>query len=321
MNYLFFDIECACVYKEVAKICAFGYCLCDEKFNIIKKEDILINPNGKFHLTAHGGDGIVLPYDYDEFKKHPDFASFYDEIKNLLEDKNNLSIGHAAVNDVRYLNLETKRYKLPSFNFRFFDTQIIYMTMSKTFDRQAGLDKLTELFKIEFKAHCAADDAYATMRVAQAMCEENNCSLLELLKKYEINFGEIKDYNFKNCSSKESEEYHAKRAKEKEKREEIRADFNNFVCRSKIRSETRELYGVRYNFARSIEENLSLSKRLIKEIWRRGGRYSLRLNGATIYISDSNDENVRALAAKKMQEEGLIKIIDLQTLYTTLGLE
>ena len=42
MNYVFFDIECACVYKDVAKICVFGYCICDEKFNILKKEDILI---------------------------------------------------------------------------------------------------------------------------------------------------------------------------------------------------------------------------------------------------------------------------------------
>lgn len=73
MNYVFFDIECACVYKDVAKICVFGYCICDEKFNILKKEDILINPNGKFHLTAHGGDGIVLPYNYEDFKKYPDF--------------------------------------------------------------------------------------------------------------------------------------------------------------------------------------------------------------------------------------------------------
>ena len=52
MKYLFFDIECAGVFKNVAKICAFGYCLTDEKFNILEKEDILINPQGGFHLTV-----------------------------------------------------------------------------------------------------------------------------------------------------------------------------------------------------------------------------------------------------------------------------
>ena len=118
MKYVFFDIECACVYKNVAKICVFGYCVADEQFNILEKQDILINPNGKFHLTDHGGDGIVLPYDYDDFKKYPDFKKFYPRIKELLEGGDRLVFGHAAVNDVKYLNLETKRYKLPSFSFR-----------------------------------------------------------------------------------------------------------------------------------------------------------------------------------------------------------
>ena len=48
-RYLFFDIECACVFKDTAKICAFGYRLTDEHFNILEKEDILINPKVKFH--------------------------------------------------------------------------------------------------------------------------------------------------------------------------------------------------------------------------------------------------------------------------------
>ena len=179
MEYVFFDIECACVYKNVAKICVFGYCVADENFNILRKEDILINPNGKFHLTDRGGDGIVLPYDYDDFKKYPDFKAFYPKIKQLLEGEDKLVFGHAAVNDVKYLNLETKRYKLPSFAFQFADTQVLYMAMTETFDRQAGLESLTQIFEIDYTPHCAADDAYATMRIAQAMCERDGCTLPE----------------------------------------------------------------------------------------------------------------------------------------------
>ena len=64
MKYVFFDIECACVYKCVAKICAFGYVVTDENYNVLAKEDILVNPKGKFHLTdRNGGQGIVLPYE------------------------------------------------------------------------------------------------------------------------------------------------------------------------------------------------------------------------------------------------------------------
>ena len=86
MNLVFFDIECAGVHKTYAKICAFGYVMCDEKFNIIEKRDILINPKGRFELTDRRGDkGIVLPYNYDEFKNYPKFSAVYPEIKASLE--------------------------------------------------------------------------------------------------------------------------------------------------------------------------------------------------------------------------------------------
>ena len=48
---------------------SFGYVLTDEKFNVLEREDILLNPKGKFHLTDRKGRaGLVLPYDYEDFK-------------------------------------------------------------------------------------------------------------------------------------------------------------------------------------------------------------------------------------------------------------
>ena len=94
MNLVFFDIECASVNKNSAKICAFGYVVCDENFNIVKKEDILINPRGKFRLTDRSGDkGLILPYSYGDFKNYPPFTKIYPQIKSLLEDE----IGRAHV--------------------------------------------------------------------------------------------------------------------------------------------------------------------------------------------------------------------------------
>ena len=76
MKYVFFDIECACVYKSVAKICAFGYVVTDGEFCVLEREDILIDPKGKFHLTDRKGrEGIVLPYAYEDFKKYPPFKA------------------------------------------------------------------------------------------------------------------------------------------------------------------------------------------------------------------------------------------------------
>ena len=118
MKYVFFDIECACVYKSVAKICVFGYVVADEAFRVLEREDILLNPRGKFHLTDRKGrEGLVLPYVYEDFKKYPAFPAAYARIKALLENKDHVVLGHATLNDVNYLNLETRRYQLPSLSF------------------------------------------------------------------------------------------------------------------------------------------------------------------------------------------------------------
>ena len=312
MEYVFFDIECACVYKNVAKICVFGYCVADENFNIIKKEDILINPNGKFHLTDRGGDGIVLPYDYEDFKKYPDFKKFYPRIRELLEGEDKTVFGHAAINDVKYLNLETKRYRLPSFRFRFADTQVLYMAMTETFDRQAGLESLTQIFEIDYTPHCAADDAYATMRIAQEMCEKENCTLPELLEKYGIRFGRIENYQFSNCSSRRRSDYLKEKSRLKRERGEKRTKFNDFVYGYRVRPQSDEFRGRRFSFSRSIEEELPLAKRLVKEIVRRGGKYSLKLSGCNTFVEEEGDESVRCEAAHKLQSEG--KISDIFTL-------
>ena len=312
MKYVFFDIECACVYKNVAKICVFGYCIADEQFHILEKEDILINPNGKFHLTDHGGDGIVLPYDYNDFKKYPDFKKFYPRIKALLEGEDRMVFGHAAINDVKYLNLETKRYRLPSFSFRFADTQVLYMAMTETFDRQAGLESLTQIFEIDYTPHCAADDAYATMRIAQEMCVKENCTLPELLEKFSIRFGKIGNYQFNNCSSNRRTEYLREKKLIKRERGEKRARFNDFVYGYRVRPQSDEWRGKRFSFSRSIEEELPLAKSLVREIVRRGGRYSLKLSGCNTFVEEAGDDSVRCGAAHKLLEEG--KIAEIFTL-------
>ena len=165
MKYLFFDIECSVVSKFVAKICAFGYCLTDEKFNILEKEDILINPQGGFHLTDRKGtQGLVLPYEYSSFKSYPTFLEKADKIYALLEDKDTLVAGHATMNDVKYLNFESKRFQLRSFAFEFADTQFVYMNRVGEFSRQFGLGSIAQELGVEFTAHRAVDDAYATMK-------------------------------------------------------------------------------------------------------------------------------------------------------------
>lgn len=316
MNLVFFDIECASVYKTTAKICAFGYVVCDEKFNISVKEDILINPKGKFHLTDGRGErGLVLPYEYGEFKNYPAFPSVYPKIKNLLEDKNNLVIGHSTMNDVKYLDLETNRFRLPSFDFEFSDSQLMYMTAVNDFSRQFGLEYITKDLNVEFTPHRAADDAYATMKIVEAMCRREGLTCAELIKKLRITNGRISGHKITKPTSKGYARYCSEREERKRERAESRTRFYVFLSRCKAKK-SGKLKGCVFNFSRNIEDDVDISLGLVASVYEQGARYSQKLSECNVYVCEENDSTVRTQNAKRIEE---LKIIDINTLKEMLN--
>lgn len=299
MNLVFFDIECACVYKYTAKICAFGYVVCDEKFNILQKEDILINPNGKFHLTDRKGNkGIVLPYEYTDFKKYPDFPKIYPKIKSLLENKNNYIFGHAAKNDVNYLNLETKRYNLSPLNFRYGDTQLLYMTHKSDYSHQLGLGFIAEALGIEFTAHRAADDAYATMCVLRELCTIKGCGVRDLGKILEVRCGRTEMGKLYEPASKGQIEYLKKLDENRKLRSKKQEEFGIYFSRKK-RGQGK-LKGKVFTFSRSIEEDLPLSENLVDRIYQNGGTYSRHVSKSDFYIASEDDTSNRTKLALQL---------------------
>lgn len=301
MKYLFFDIECAGVYKTVAKICAFGYCLTDENFQILEKEDILINPQGSFRLMDRkGSQGLVLPYSYGEFKKYPVFPKLADRIYALLHDKDTLIVGHATMNDVKYLNLETKRFSLPSFCFAFADTQFLYMNKIGEFNRQFGLGVIAEALGIEFTAHKAADDAYATMKVAEAICKEENVKLPQLIEKYQIQLGRIENYEVFPTYSKASKKYQKDTALAKEKRERARASFHEFVDKNrKLRNKNGVMKGLAVSFSRLLEEQTEKSRALVLKMFEKGGFFAYRIDECKIYVCTDGESGPRLTRAQE----------------------
>ncbi len=287
MKYVFFDIECACVYKSVAKICAFGYVVTDENFNLLAREDILINPKGKFHLTDRkGGHGLVLPYEYEDFKKYPPFPVEYPKIKALLEDEEHIVLGHATRNDVNYLNLETKRYKLPSFSFCFYDTQFFYMNTQTSYSRQCGLGTMAEELGVEFVPHRAVDDAYATMRVCEALCKREGLGVKELAEKYRITAGKIQNHTIKNLQSAGLKKYLKERNKEKEERAKSHEQFYRYVNKyMHRRKKGGALEDKIFCFARDVEEDVETSIKLLASIFASGGQYTSRPAACNVYIA------------------------------------
>ncbi len=295
MKYLFFDIECSVVSKKAAKICAFGYCLTDEKFNILQKEDILINPQGGFHLTDRKGtQGLVLPYEYAGFKKCPTFKEKAEQIYGLLQDRDTLVVGHATMNDVKYLNLESQRFSLPSFSFSFADTQFLYMNKIGEFSRQFGLGAIAEQLGVEFTAHRAVDDAFATMKVAETMCREEGLSLTQMLEKYGVVLGRISGYEITQTTSKGLAAYRLDQEKRKEEREKKKVEFYRFVDREKRkRSKEGRLRNKKFCFSHTLELELSLSKPLLLKGFVAGGYFTSKAEECDIYVGFEGESGAR----------------------------
>lgn len=314
MNFVFFDIECASVYKTTAKICAFGYVVCDQDFNIIIKEDILVNPKGRFHLTDGRGErGLELPYDYGEFKKYPPFPEVYKKIKQLLENPENRVYGHSTLNDVKYLDLETNRFRLPPFNFAFSDSQLLYMTVVGDYSRQFGLEYITRDLDVDFTPHRAADDAYATMRIVEAMCRRCGLTLTELEERYKIRYGRISNHRVVRPTSQGFEDHLRLREEEKRERGKRRSQFFVFISRKKFKKGGK-LNGKTFNFSRNLEDKIEISMDLVSAIYDKGGKYSQKLTDCDVYVCEDGDDTVRTKNARKTEGLPVISLDELKAI-------
>ena len=178
MNYLFFDIECCNGYH----ICSFGYVIIDEEFNIIRKEDFIINPKKKFKLgRANFDPEINLAYTQEVFKQQPEFNYYYGKIKKLL--KNNTVLGHSISSDINYLKIACKRYKRPLIHQEIFDTQKLYGKLYK--EKDISLEKIANKLHIDISfliKHKSCDDAHISMLILKEICKQKNCSIMKILK-------------------------------------------------------------------------------------------------------------------------------------------
>ena len=194
MRYVFFDIECA--DGGHGTICSFGYVITDEQFNEIFSRDITINPPGKFRLTNRPWrPDVTLAYDEEVFRNSPKFFSYYDEIKDLLEGKDKIIIGHSAKNDAGFLNKSCLRYKKPCLNFRFVDTQKIFSKIENS-KKPVSLESALEHFGLPLPAiaHKSEEDARATKTLMAHYCKLKGCETVsELCSALEHISGETKD--------------------------------------------------------------------------------------------------------------------------------
>ncbi len=247
-----------------------------------------------------GSQGLVLPYEYGDFKKYPTFREKADKIYALLQNRDTLVAGHATMNDVKYLNLESQRFSLPSFAFSFADTQFLYMNRIKEFSRQFGLGSIAEQLGVEFVAHRAVDDAYATMKVAEAMCKEENLCFVDLLEKYQITLGRIEKYEITPPTSAPLRAYRAEQERKKEEREKKKVEFYRFADKERRkRNKEGVLKGKVVCFSHPLEMELPRSKKLLSAVYAEGGYFTSKAEECDFYVCFEGENGMRVKSVQR----------------------
>lgn len=193
VKYLAFDIEAANGYRAYS-ICSIGIVTADEDFNILSQRNIWCNPKTKYDLNGTRKNiGIDLHLDEELLLRSPDFTGIYPEVKRLLENREYAVVGHAVESDVHMLNAACKKYKLPSVDFTFICSQLLYK-LYKGDKEVRALNKIAEDIGVEFSPHASDEDARVSLLTLKYIVDSSGLTLKELLSKYNVRKGENRDF-------------------------------------------------------------------------------------------------------------------------------
>lgn len=279
MNYMYFDIECC----DGNHICSFGYVVVNDKFEVLDKKDILINPQMPFRLGRENFDPYIsLAYKEKEFRRNPNFKARYDLIKQLLTKPNQIILGHSAASDLNFLDIAYTRYGKKRVDIDVYDTQKIYADNFAP-GKCPSLDNILKDLNIdmgELVAHKSCDDAELTMLAVKEMCLRQNVSVGELLHR---NSACVVSYRLLEDNHKRSTINKRIKSLNKNYKDKIGAD---------------KIY-----FSASIGlNNVDSRIKLIEKIYRNGYAVTLDITDSTYVVCNNNiarRENNSLVAANK----------------------
>lgn len=180
-KYLVFDLEYAASRKGTYRICEFGYVLTDDKFEILKQGNFIIDP----YINRSDWDWYavkkILTRKVKDYEKEPRFIDYYDDIKELFDGVDYV-LGHSLDGDAKALNDECERYELASIDFTFYDIKMFYKEYINT-KRDVSVSEMLQKLGLEgdSRTHDAEADAYNTMLELKKMLETLDLSLEELI--------------------------------------------------------------------------------------------------------------------------------------------
>lgn len=198
MQYLFFDLEYATSKGGNIKICEFGFVITDENFNILKRDNFIINPNiikedWDFNVVKN-----ILTRKIFEYEESPTFDEYYYEISNLIESSDYI-FGHILNSDANALNCDCLRYELPSIDFKFYDIKEFYKQY-RAIKEDVSVSNILKDLQIEGEngIHDAEVDSINTMYEFKAMLDNLDMTVDELIELCPSAVDYNENYNVKS---------------------------------------------------------------------------------------------------------------------------
>lgn len=285
MRYISFDIESIDGYFAEGTICEFGYVLADDKFNIIKQENILIHPR---RLPKKLRKFIDFAYTINDYRNAPKFPIVHDKIVRLLSAPNTVVLGHAVHNDVFCVNSACLNYGLSYPSYKFIDTQIIY-AMYKGVNAVQSLGKIAEEIGVEFVHHRADEDARLSLLTLKYVMDTTGMELESLLDTYFIESGINDDGNVSPCRSIHVTDGAPNANSKNSKRRLMRAFIDEMLDAQPRDGIRRKKFYISNNTAIN---DFELARRVIKVLFDNGYKYVFNPASAEMVICNGNGEGI-----------------------------
>lgn len=179
MKYLFFDIECSNCFNRVGKMCEFGYVLVDENLQVITADDIPMSPGkgreNRFYLRGRKGKrDLELAYDYEFYFAQPEFPTFYERIRKLMEDPDTICFAYSMNNDIPHVYNSCRRYHLPQIDYVCYDVQMLvsaYLEKKGQMGlKKACLEIVGPNTVARLQEHLSRDDAHMERLIFETIC-------------------------------------------------------------------------------------------------------------------------------------------------------
>ena len=298
MRYLAFAIEAANGYNP-ASICSVGVVVADSDFKVLLKENIWINPRSKYNLNGTRPNvGIDLHLDKDLLDRSPDFSERYEKLKSMLTAADTVVVGHAVDSDVRMLNAACKKYRLPSIDFKFVCSQLLYKCY-KGDKNVMGLDKIAAELGLHFRQHYSDEDALMSLLTLKFLCESQNKTVGELMKAYHVRYGENKDFVITRPASLEGQAGGKKLSREAIEKIKAEAEKLGAAAGGGI------LGGKTVALSRQIEfMGSDVWLPLIKKTVALGGKYTPKIGRCDVYVADERTGDARERFLNTRLERG-----------------